>query len=111
MKLRPLIASHRALLCAVCVVSASFSGQEVPSQNIRGDQKLQSAVPSAVSGDPNPVNAEASLSDLRIGPGDLLELKVYEAPELGGTLRVSGAGEITVALIGAVKVASLTAEG
>ncbi len=47
-------------------------------------------------------------SALRIGPGDLLELNVFGAPELGSTLRVSGDGEITVALIGSVKIAGLT---
>ena len=54
--------------------------------------------------------SKPSTSDPRIGPGDLLELKVFAAPELSGTLRVSGAGDITVPLIGAAKVAGLTAE-
>ena len=48
--------------------------------------------------------------DLRLGPGDLIELKVFGAPELSGTLRISGEGEITVPLVGATKVAGLTAE-
>jgi len=49
-------------------------------------------------------------ASIRIGPGDLLELKVFGAPELGSTVRVSGEGEITVALIGSVKIAELTPE-
>ena len=49
-------------------------------------------------------------STIRLGPGDLLELKVFNAPELGSTLRVSSAGEITVALIGSLRVAGLTPE-
>ena len=49
-------------------------------------------------------------STIRIGPGDLLELKVFGAPELGNTLRVSSGGEITVALIGPVKIAGLSPE-
>jgi polysaccharide export outer membrane protein len=49
-------------------------------------------------------------TSIRIGAGDLLEVRVFGAPELGSTLRVSGEGEITVALIGSVKVAELTPE-
>ena len=53
---------------------------------------------------------DTSASAIRIGPGDLLELKVFGTPELGSTVRVSGAGEINVALIGAIKIAGLTTE-
>lgn len=48
--------------------------------------------------------------DLRIGPGDLLEIKVFGAPDLSGDLRMSNAGEITVPLIGNVKVSGTTPE-
>src|SRR5438270_1454756 len=50
-------------------------------------------------------------TDLRIGPGDLLDIKVYGAPELSNTVRVSDAGEITMSLVGGVEVSGLTAEG
>lgn len=53
---------------------------------------------------------DTSPSTIRIGSGDLLELKVFGAPELGSTLRVSSGGEITVALIGSVKIAGLSPE-
>jgi polysaccharide export outer membrane protein len=49
-------------------------------------------------------------TDLRIGSGDLLEIKVYGSPELSNTVRVSDAGEMTMPLIGAVEVSGLTAE-
>jgi len=58
----------------------------------------------------NDATSAHSPSDPRLGPGDLVELKVFGAPELSGTLRVSGSGEITVPLIGAAKVAGLTTE-
>ncbi len=44
----------------------------------------------------------------RIGPKDLLEIQVFEAPDLNGTLRVSEEGKITLPLIGQVHVAGLT---
>ncbi|HKT23703.1 MAG TPA: polysaccharide biosynthesis/export family protein, partial [Terriglobales bacterium] len=53
---------------------------------------------------------DRSASAIRIGPGDLLELKIFGAPELGSTLRVSNEGEITIALIGSIKIAGLTPE-
>lgn len=55
-------------------------------------------------------NTVSTSPDLHLGPGDLIELKVFGAPELSGTLRISGEGEITVPLVGATKVAGLTAE-
>lgn len=54
--------------------------------------------------------ANPGITDLLIGPGDLLQLSVYHAPELSQTLRVSAGGEITVPLIGAVKVSGMTPE-
>ena len=46
--------------------------------------------------------------DYRIGPEDLLDVSVFEVPELTRTVRVSAAGEISLPLIGAVKVAGLS---
>lgn len=46
----------------------------------------------------------------RIGPKDLLDIKVYEAPELNQTVRVSEDGSITLSLLGRVDVAGLTSQ-
>jgi polysaccharide export outer membrane protein len=47
----------------------------------------------------------------RIGPGDLLELKVFEVDQLSQTVRVSEDGSITLPLLGRVVVEGLTQEG
>jgi len=47
----------------------------------------------------------------RIGPGDLLELKVFQVEELSQTVRVSEDGSITLPLLGRVLVEGLTQEG
>ena len=47
----------------------------------------------------------------RIGPGDLLELRVFEVDQLSQTVRVSEDGSITLPLIGRVVVQGLTQEG
>jgi len=46
----------------------------------------------------------------RIGPGDLLEIKVFEVKELDQTVRVSEDGSITLPLLGRVMVEGLTQE-
>ena len=48
--------------------------------------------------------------DYRIGAKDLLEIRVFELPELNQTVRVSEDGSITMSLLGRVEVAGLTAQ-
>ncbi len=47
----------------------------------------------------------------RIGPDDLLDITVFEAPEMNSTSRVSANGEISMQLLGPVKAAGLTPQG
>lgn len=46
--------------------------------------------------------------EYRIGPEDLLEITIFEAPEMNRALRVSAGGEISLLLLGAVRAAGLT---
>ena len=63
------------------------------------------AAPSTIAGS----RAEtAASSDLEIGPGDLLEVAVFGAPDISKQVRVSSSGEVSLPLIGIVKVAGLT---
>jgi polysaccharide export outer membrane protein len=43
-----------------------------------------------------------------IGPGDLIEFRVFGAPDMTQDLRINGAGEAMVPLVGPVKIAGLT---
>ena len=52
---------------------------------------------------PNPV------PPLRIGSGDLIEVSMFENPDLSGRYRVDEMGDITVPLIGRIHMAGLTA--
>jgi len=54
---------------------------------------------------------DALVRAYRIGPGDLLELKVFQVDELSQTVRVSEDGSITLPLLGRVMVEGLTQEG
>ena len=50
------------------------------------------------------------VNDYRIGPKDLLEITVFELPELNQTVRVSEDGSITLSLLGKVDVSGMTAQ-
>jgi polysaccharide biosynthesis/export protein len=54
--------------------------------------------------------ANGSKSALRLGPGDLVHVTVYEMPELEQRFRVSEQGTATLALIGELKVTGMTAD-
>lgn len=53
----------------------------------------------------------AYAGDYRIGPEDLLQISVLEAPDLSRTVRVSDNGQISLPLLGTVQAAGLTARG
>jgi len=50
------------------------------------------------------------VNDYRIGTKDLLEIRVFELPELNQTVRVAEDGSVSMSLIGKVDVAGLTAQ-
>ncbi len=45
---------------------------------------------------------------LHVGPGDLIEMKVVNVPELGQDIRVSDQGDASINLIGSIHLAGLT---
>jgi polysaccharide export outer membrane protein len=45
-----------------------------------------------------------------IGAGDLLEMSVFDTPELSGKLRVSNTGDVLIPLVGSLHVAGMKAE-
>jgi polysaccharide export outer membrane protein len=54
--------------------------------------------------------ASPATARLRIGPGDLLDIKIFNAPEHDQTVRVDDIGDATLALIGKVHLAGLTTD-
>jgi polysaccharide export outer membrane protein len=57
---------------------------------------------------PSGSSANSSTDDYRVGAEDLLEISVFEAPELDRTVRVSANGQISLPLLGASQAAGLT---
>lgn len=66
----------------------------------------QQADDSAASAAP-PANTAPSL---KIGPGDLIQVTMFENPDLSGNYRVDQDGDVAVALIGRLHVAGMTAD-
>ena len=90
------------LLLSVLVAQQASSAQE-PSGNLsQWNDRLMEAVRSS------PGNTAASTQDYRIGPEDLIEIGVFEVPELSRNVRVSAAGQISLPLIGTVKAGGLS---
>jgi polysaccharide export outer membrane protein len=64
----------------------------------------------ALAQQPPETQQAGQVIEYRIGSKDLLEIKVYELPELNQTVRVAEDGTVTLAVIGKVAVSGLTAQ-
>lgn len=67
------------------------------------------AEPTATS--QSPQDRDFFIREYIVGPGDLLEIKVFEQPDLNQKVRVSQDGSITLPLLGSVKVGGLSKDG
>lgn len=97
-----------ATLLLIGCVSKSNSNVEQSStrEKIEAQQELDSINSKIlVQGVSGPV----SPADYVVGPADLLEVKIFEAERLSGSVRVSSTGNITLPLLGSLDVAGLTA--
>jgi polysaccharide biosynthesis/export protein len=52
----------------------------------------------------------AQVESLRIGPGDQIEIQVFDTPDLNEVTRVNDRGEVTLRLGGSLRVASMTTD-
>jgi polysaccharide export outer membrane protein len=98
---------------AFFLIAASTLAQALPNDNGQSSLKAQTAAEinqrlqqanEKLAG----TTTESETSDSRIGPDDLLNISVFEAPEMNSTVRVSARGEISLQLLGAVHAAGLT---
>jgi polysaccharide export outer membrane protein len=66
----------------------------------------------APNGSPEPIasSADASSSSLRLGPGDLIDVAVYNVAELSTKARIGNTGDVYLPLIDYVHVGDLTME-
>jgi polysaccharide export outer membrane protein len=94
---------------------ASFASQTA-AQEQSGAKSMEEngSAPRAIQTDPK-MRADSNVmvhsgSSLRLEAGDLVEVNVYNVPELTSKARISSTGEIYLPLIDSIQVAGLTAE-
>jgi polysaccharide biosynthesis/export protein len=83
--------------------TSSRSGAEYSETSQDFNQKLAELAKEKKTSD-----LSSPLGDYQIGPEDLLEISVLEAPDLNHTVRVADDGTVSLALIGSVEVAGLS---
>ena len=108
-----ILVAQAILGLAFFLIAASAPAQSVPKSNSQSSPKAQTAAEinqrlkqanEKLAG----TTSESESSESRIGPDDLLNISVFEAPEMNSTARVSTSGEISLQLLGAVHAAGLT---
>ena len=85
---------------------------EVPAAQAQPQTPVNPSVtpaPPAKAEDANQPNSDQS-SQVKFGPGDLIEVNVYNVPELNSKVRVSNSGDVYLPLIDYVHVDGLTQE-
>ena len=97
-------AFYCAILLAIFACSIALTAQDPPVA-----RPANSAI-QPIGRQSRDVSSNSELTDLLLGPGDLIEIRVFGAPELSDITRVSGAGEIRLPLAGTLKVAGESVE-
>jgi polysaccharide export outer membrane protein len=82
-----------------------LAGLALPAAAVAADN--EAAVPAAAATE-NPL--ALTVDDYHIGPSDLLEISVFQVPDLSRTVRVNARGGLTMPLIGEVQAGGLTGQ-
>jgi len=106
--------SARSLSCLVLItVVMSLAACEGGGSNVRAGttKTVAHSGPSLAPPDTTSSGgAYTGIPDYRIGPLDLLEISVFQVPDLNKTVRVNSAGQISLPLIGAVQAGGITVQ-
>ena len=108
-KSRMTLSRNVALLLGLALQSALMvmtAGAQAPaSANAPSSAALKTAAAPQGMG---PILVPKDFSELRVEPGDLLNVNVYDAPEFNASYRVDPAGELAIPLCGKVNLRGLT---
>ncbi len=103
------------LICVLGLMSVCVRAQDLPSQKIGGSSTFDTNP--GLSGNDNASGHQRQTSltvvpedfaSLKLAPGFLLGMQVYDVPELTADLRIDSNGDITVPMVGLVHVAGKT---
>jgi polysaccharide biosynthesis/export protein len=109
--LRPALLSLLAAVPALAqLTGASGSLQGAPSTGSGGSAAASAAKSGAAGQGMGPVILPKDFSELRVEPGDLLSVNVFDVPELSDLYRVDPDGDLALPFCGKVKVQGLTSQ-
>ena len=98
----------RAMAFSIAVTALPASAQQ--PVNPTAAVPAQSATPMTDQAPKGAADPMVDKRTLKIGGGDLLEVKVYGVPELTDSVRVSARGDVSLPLVGSVHLDGLTSE-
>ncbi len=100
------------LLLLVACFCSNAAAQELPSagQDVSKSVQQIPSTPSVPSGKIGVSSADNSPSGLLLGPGDLIDVGVYNVPELTTKARIGSNGNVYLPLVDYVHLAGLTTE-
>ncbi|ABA58010.1 Polysaccharide export protein [Nitrosococcus oceani ATCC 19707] len=96
----------RRILCFLIIGLLAACGASTPSR------EATSPLPESTTSTHSSLSPQAveEKNGYRIGPSDLLQIDVFQVPELSRAVRVSAEGVISLPLIGAIQVNNLTSQ-
>jgi polysaccharide export outer membrane protein len=80
----------------------------LPAAAVAADNEAAVPAAAATAGFNNPL--ALTIDDYHIGPSDLLEITVFQVPELSRAVRVNARGALTLPLIGQIQAGGLTGQ-
>ena len=93
---------------ALCMATSLALVLPASAASADNEAAMPAAIPSAVAPADDPL--ALAVEDYRIGPSDLLEISVFQVPELSRTVRVNARGALTLPLIGQIQAGGLTGQ-
>jgi len=94
----------------LCFLAANATAQEQPVSTAHSNDSDQEKSEAQSAPDVAQSSPREGSHSLELGVGDLIEMTVYDVPELTTKTRISSTGDIYCALIGPTHVAGLTTE-
>ncbi|HYP27614.1 MAG TPA: polysaccharide biosynthesis/export family protein [Blastocatellia bacterium] len=105
---RGLRAARALAFAALTFVTAGATGASAAQQSRLQTPDRPQAAPSRERGKPGVIASPEE--DYRIGPGDVIEVQVEDAPELSRVFRVTSTGSIVMPFLGRLSVGQKTTE-
>lgn len=103
----------------LCFAGLPLAHSQVNGSSVPAPPQISDSVPgvptsaasAATAGRGAPIGTLASLgADYRLGPNDLMDVEVFGLPDLKRTVRVNSSGYVSLALVGNILLAGLSAQ-